>query len=53
MNLTYREQKLLLRETEAWHRAERRKRLLALAVIAVGLAVLLLTGADNCSHGRC
>lgn len=52
MNLTYREQKILLRETEAWHRAERRRRALIAVGIVVALAVLAIVG-PNCSHGRC
>ena len=44
MNLTYREQKILLRETEAWNRAQRRRNI-AIAVVVIGaLVVLALMG---------
>lgn len=44
MNLTYREQKILLRETEAWHRAERRRKIVIAAVIVGALVLLTLMG---------
>jgi len=52
MNLTYREQKILLRETEAWHRAERRRKILWIAFFAVMLTLIVIAG-PSCSHGRC
>lgn len=52
MNLTYREQKILLRETEAWHRAERRRKLLIAAVVVATLIAIAIVG-PNCTHGRC
>lgn len=52
MNLTYREQKILLRETAAWHRAERRRKVL-IAIVVVGALALIAIVGPNCAHGRC
>jgi hypothetical protein len=53
MNLTYREQKILLRETAAWHRAERRRKVLIAIVVVGAFAALLLMGECGLpTHGR-
>jgi hypothetical protein len=52
MNLTYREQKILLRDTAAWHRAERRRKMAWIAFFAVMLTLIVIAGPE-CGHGGC
>jgi len=42
-----------LRDTAAWGRQERRKRLLLVAAVAVALLVGFALGGCNGAHGRC
>jgi hypothetical protein len=54
MRLTYREHRILMRETEAWRREERRRRALILGVMVAALLLLIATGTDCAlpTHGR-